>query len=180
MIILADTKNTMPKSILTILFCALTITAFAQNEKTTCHDEDFIIKKTIKAINEHDYNAYVTLMDYDATLKALQEADKIDTSLVAVYKMMKSRKMLFVNVFVTSFSELLVNIEREVNGNQWSLTDNGFTIENKEDNLGMIHYTLRVKITVNEQKYHIRMYATKFHDCYYLFEPVEHTFSSGW
>lgn len=170
----------MTRQILTFLFCSWTIVSFAQISKQPCHDIDFLIKGTINALNSKDDKEYLKLVDYDAMMLMLQENSTKDTTVVKLYEQMKSRKVLFTMVFQSSFLELAERIEKELKTSKWKIKLNEYYTESKEEDPTNIHYTLILKVKAAGKKYHLMMYASKFHDCYYIFEPITSYFTSGW
>ena len=176
-----DYKNdTMTRHILTLLICISTFTSFAQTDKSPCRDLDFIVNKTIETINNQDVNAYLSLVDYDAMLTMFAEAAAKDTSVKAIYEQMKTRKELVTAMYHKSFSELIATIEKDLEKHKWKLKLNDYYTESKQEDPSYVHHTLILKITVDKQKYHLMMTASKYKDCYYIFEPIMPYFSSGW
>lgn len=170
----------MTRQILTLLICALTFVSFAQTDKQPCRDLDFIVNKTIEAINNQDAKMYLSLVDYDAMIAMFAEGAAKDTSFKAIYEQMKTRKELVTAMYQGSFSELVGTIEKDLRTSKWKLKLDDYYTERKQEDTISIHHTLILKITVNKKKYHLMMTASKYKDCYYIFEPIMPYFSSGW
>lgn len=141
---------------------------------------ELLVKGTINALNSKDENEYLKLVDYDAMMLMLQENSTMDTTVVKLYEQMESRKELFIMVFQSSFSELIERIEKELKTSKWTIKLNDYYTDRKEEDPINTHHTLILKIKADGKKYHLMMYASKFHDCYYIFEPITPYFTSGW
>lgn len=170
----------MKKQILIILFSIATTMSFAQSDKKICRDLDFLVQQTIDAINKRDANLYLSLVDYDAFIKTLEDAATKDSLAKAVYEKMKSKKELFNMVFQSSFSELIETIEKDLKTNKWTIELTEYYTDSKEEDPINVHHTLNLKIITNGTKYHLTMYATKHLDCFYIYEPLSPYFTSGW
>ena len=172
--------NMTTKVFTLIFFIAWATISNAQTDKPPCRDINFLVTKTVDAINNRDANAYLSLIDFDAMLNMLGETSAKDTTVKKLYEQMKTRKELFTMMYQASFSELTEQIEKDLKTSKWTIKLSDFYTERKEEDPINVHHTLIVKIKANGKKYHLMMYASKFHDCYYIFEPMAPYFTSGW
>jgi len=169
----------MTRITLLIICCLASIVTFAKRDKQP-HNLDYIVKATVKAINKRDTALYLSLVNYEVMMQAFKEEAMKDTSVKKLYEVLSANKDFVLSAYPPGLLALTDKIGEELQTRKWTIKLSDYYIEKKAEDPLISSYNLTMKIKANGRKYHLSMTVGKYHDSWYIFEPVKPLFVSGW
>ena len=166
----------------TILLITIFLSNFcvAQNEFGECHDMDYLVQKTIDAINSKDPDAYFDLVNREALTDFFKKEAERDSSNTDLFLMSQNDELVS-DIFKSSFNNLLERIIREFPEEQWNFELDTYRSSYVEETTHETHSTLSVRlIDQNKNRWGVMIYSTEYFDCHYIFEPIESYFMNGY